>query len=149
MVLPTNEQPTLSLLQQLKLLVDDGALIIGKRPEGSPSLDGFPQSDEKYQTLVEDLWGKDDNGKIRDIGVEDAMKEIGLLPDFCGGYGEEQLCYLHRSTSEAEIYFVSNQQKKYRTETCQFRVEGPNYGTRRREPWKTFPSGIVRTARRK
>lgn len=124
MVLPTNEQPTLSLLQQLKLLVDDGALIIGKRPEGSPSLDGFPQSDEKYQTLVDDLWGKDDNGKIRDIGVEDAMKEIGLQPDFCGGYGEEQLCYLHRSTSEAEIYFVSNQQKKYRTETCQFRIEG-------------------------
>ena len=124
MVLPENEQPTLSLLQQLKALVDDGALIIGKRPDGSPSLDGFPKSDIAYQALVDELWGKDDNGKIRNIGVEDAMKATGLQPDFCGGYGEEQLCYLHRSTSEAEIYFVSNQQKKYRTETCQFRIEG-------------------------
>lgn len=124
MTLPAEEQPTLSLLQQLKSLTDAGALIIGKRPEGSPSLDGYPQSDVEYQTLVNELWGKDNNGKIRDIGVEDAMKETGLLPDFSGGYGDQRLCFLHRSTSEAEVYFVSNQQKDYRTELCRFRVEG-------------------------
>jgi hypothetical protein len=52
------------------------------------------------------------------------MKETGLLPDFSGGYGDQRLCFLHRSTSEAEVYFVSNQQKDYRTELCRFRVEG-------------------------
>ena len=118
------EQPTLALLEQLKTLVDAGAYIIGRRPEGSPSLDGYPQSDEAYAALVDELWGKDNNGRIRDIGVEDAMKDTGLMPDFTGGYGDERLCFLHRTTSEAEVYFVSNQQKTYRTELCNFRIEG-------------------------
>lgn len=124
LVLPATEQPTLSLLQQLKSLTDAGAVVIGKRPEGSPSLDGYPQSDEAYRALVDELWGSDGKGKIRDIGVEDVMRETGLQPDFSGGFGDERLCYLHRTTREAEIYFVSNQQKEYRTERCRFRVTG-------------------------
>ena len=121
LVLPENDAPTLTLLQKVKELAEGGALIIGQRPTGSPSLDGFPESDVAYKALVEELW---DGGLVKDISVDQAVSESQLQADFTGGMEGQRLLYIHRTTSDAEIYFVSNQQKDYRTEKCRFRVEG-------------------------
>ena len=127
MVLPGEEQPTLALLRKLKSLTESGACIIGPRPKGQPTLEGYPESDKEYQILVDELWGSGsmDNGQlIMDNSVGEVVKNIGLKPDFTGGHGDTRLRFIHRSTREAEIYFVSNQQKEYRRERCIFRVSG-------------------------
>ena len=127
MVLPGEEQPTLALLRKVKSLAENGACIIGARPKAQPTLEGYPESDKEYQILVDELWGKgaSDNGQlIYDITISEAVEKTGLKPDFTGGYGDTRLRFIHRSTKEAEIYFISNQQKEYRTERCIFRVNG-------------------------
>ena len=126
LVLPREEQPTLALLRKVKSLAENGACIIGPRPKGQPTLEGYPESDVEYQTLVNQLWGgeRETYSKIQAITISDAMDKIGLKPDFTGGYGDTRLRFIHRTTKEAEIYFVSNQLKEYRTERCVFRVSG-------------------------
>ena len=122
LLLPQEERPTVALLQLLKGFAEAGAQIIGQRPDGcQPTLEGYPESDSTYNALVEELWGSE---KVKDLSLEEAMKQTGLKPDFEGGRGDNRLRYIHRSTRQAEIYFVSNQQKEYRREKCTFRVEG-------------------------
>jgi hypothetical protein len=126
MVLSGEEQPTLALLRQLKSFTESGACIIGPRPKGQPTLEGYPESDVEYQELVDELWGSEEatDGMIQDITISEAMEKTGLKPDFTGADGDTRLRWLHRSTKEAEIYFISNQQKEYRTERCTFRISG-------------------------
>lgn len=126
MALSGSEQPTLALLRQLKTFIKAGACIIGPRPQGQPTLEGYPESDAEYQAMVDELWGPEgsNDGKIQDLTIAEAASKTGLKADFSGGQGDTRLLYIHRSTKEAEIYFVSNQMKEYRTERCTFRVAG-------------------------
>ena len=126
LVLPGNEQPTLALLSLLKSFVKSGACIIGPRPKGQPTLEGYPESDAEYQAMVDELWGPEgsNDGKIQDLTIAEAASKTGLKADFSGGQGDTRLLYIHRSTKEAEVYFISNQLKEYRTERCTFRVSG-------------------------
>ena len=126
LLLPDNDYPSLTTLRKLKELADAGATIFGRKPSMSPSLDGYPQSDAEYQSLADELWGTGNaaGAKIRRATIAEAMKATGLEPDFQGGTGDERLRYTHRSTSGGEVYFISNQLKDYRRETCTFRVSG-------------------------
>ena len=124
LLLPENDYPSLTTLRKLKELADAGAIIFGPKPTLSPSLDGYPQSDAEYQALADELWGLDETAgaKIRRASLAEALKATGLQPDFTDSGQADRLRYIHRRTSSAEIYFISNQQKGYRREVCTFRV---------------------------
>ncbi|MBR3433632.1 MAG: hypothetical protein IKH05_08855 [Bacteroidaceae bacterium] len=109
---------TLRILRRLAL---QGATIIGPRPDKSPSLEGYPACDDEVRQLASELWGK---GLIRDITVADALRQMQVRPDFRPESTGADLRYIHRSCPEGEIYFVSNPEKQYRNETCEFRVRG-------------------------
>lgn len=118
LMLPESEWMTPELLEKLKELVEAGAVIVGEKPHCSPSLSGYPKCDDQVEELTELLWG---SGKIKDISVGEALEKLRIIPDFRGG---ENMVYIHRTTGEEEIYFVSNQQRNYRTESCMFRIAG-------------------------
>ncbi|MBQ7179770.1 MAG: hypothetical protein IJR87_00595 [Bacteroidaceae bacterium] len=128
LLLPENEPLSLTTLRKLKELAEGGAAIFGPKPEFSPSLDGYPESDVEYQALADELWGKtdDDAAKalIKRSRFAEALQATGLKPDFTDSGQPNRLRYIHRRTPSAEIYFISNQQKSYRRELCTFRVEG-------------------------
>ena len=128
LLLPRNEMLSLTTLKKVKELADGGAAIFGPKPTFSPSLDGYPQVDAEYASLAEELWGADDaqvaTAKIRNLNLAESLKATGLQADFQGGKGDDRLHYIHRRTKEAEIYFVSNQQKDFRRVQCGFRVSG-------------------------
>ena len=126
LVLPDTEWMTPALLKKLKELAKDGATIIGVKPFKSPSLKNFPQCDNESKQLADELWGIDSESKtlIQNISVKIALNQISLPPDFSGGINGSDLIFIHRVTDDADIYFVANQQKQSRTETCWFRVAG-------------------------
>lgn len=118
LVLPEGEWMTPELLEKLKELVEAGAVVIGEKPYRSPSLSDYPRCDERVEELATLLW---DGGKIEDISIEEALAHHHITPDFRAG---EDIVYIHRTTGKEEIYFVSNQQENYRTESCMFRITG-------------------------
>lgn len=126
LVLPDVEWMTPQLLKALKELADKGATIIGPRPRKSPSLQGYPQCDEQVKQLADELWGTGSASTaiIRPLPAMDVLKQMQVSPDFSGGKSGSDLLYIHRIAGDTDIYFVSNQQKQHRTESCSFRIAG-------------------------
>ena len=120
------------LLRKVKELVEAGATVLGPRPLKSPSLGGYPQCDEEVQRLGGELWGDCDGQRVKEhvfgrgrvvwgLPVETVLQQSKVLPDFVCGLPWR---FIHRSTGDAEIYFVANGQPFETTTTCAFRVTG-------------------------
>lgn len=58
LVLPMVNTMTPQLLGKIRDLVWAGATVLGWPPVKSPSLEGYPQCDEKVQALARELWGE-------------------------------------------------------------------------------------------
>ena len=121
LLLPESDQMTPEMLADVKRLVNAGAVVVGTRPRISPSLQGFPACDSKVEQLAAELW---DSGRIRDIPVLQALEELDIEPDFRTDSPADGFCFIHRSTPDGEVYFVSNQQQMLRNVRCTFRVMG-------------------------
>ena len=121
LVLPPKPAMRPAILERLKQLAADGAVIIGPRPTKAPGLRDFPRGDEQVAKLVEEIWG---SGKVRGIPPADALKNLKLSPDFEFNGEKSRLVYDHRRTDDADVYFVSNQRPTSETVECTFRITG-------------------------
>jgi hypothetical protein len=141
---------TPELLRRLQDLVAEGATLVGPKPSFSPSLRGYPESDDEIRRLGAELWGKA-NAAGRAAGrgtvfaaqpLLDVLSRLGLKPDF--EYSSRQpdasLVWLHRRVGDADVYFVANRQRRSEDVVCTFRVAG-----KRPEFWQP-ETGQVRSA---
>ena len=134
---------TPELLKTLKKLSDAGAKIIGPKPSKSPSLKGFPACDTQVKTFANQLWGTNEQIKapIQQISIAKAIKIFNMTPDFEVSDNPQNLNFIHRSTENEEIYFITNQQKIFRTDICNFRV-----GNRTPQLWNAETGQIEQIA---
>ena len=138
LVLPS-EDPNLSpeLLRRLLSFVRSGLTIVGPRPAHSPSLRDYPHCDAEVNALAAKLWGACDGTSVTENtyghgrvvwgqSLENVLSKDGVLPDFTfsSASAEAKLEYCHRSLPDTDIYFVSNQNRKYETADCKFRIQG-------------------------
>ena len=125
----SSRKMTLGTLRRLAALVDGGATVIGKAPEGSPSLGGDAAD---YTALVAKLWP---GGAVASIGmgrviastdVEAALSGIGVAPDFryTGGSEGADIPFLHRKLADGDSYFLVNRNDRAETIEARFRVTG-------------------------
>ena len=131
LVLPPLETMRPELLEKIRHMVGDGAVVLGAPPRRSPSLQNYPMADAKVESLARDLWGEcydkkgvNHYGKGRiynGYSLEELFADINLVPD-CSLSEESPLLFCHRSTMGAEIYFISNQSNKPISFTPTFRV---------------------------
>jgi len=69
LVLPRVETMTPRLLQKIAQLVQEGATVVGRPPQKSPSLSQYPQCDAEVQKAAAELWGKGSTaGAHRKVG---------------------------------------------------------------------------------
>jgi alpha-L-rhamnosidase len=133
LVLPDHRVLSLPALRKVHALVREGATVVGPRPRGTASLVGYPESEQVFQQLVNELWGDDPSrpgtrsfGKGRLVegrAVRQVRTDAEVVPDFeCPRY--KSLDYLHRALEEGEVYFVSNREPTGVTARCRFRVSG-------------------------
>ena len=131
LVLPQHARYTPAALEQVLKLVEAGATVIGPKPSRSPSLNGFPHSDEKIQQLAAKLWpvaagvGERRVGKGRVItgkSFETILSEDALVADFDSG--KTDVRYIHRKLAEGELYFVASQSDQAEEAVLSFRVTG-------------------------
>jgi hypothetical protein len=118
MVLPPLETITPELLQKIKELVNEGLVILGPKPNRSPSLKNYPLADAKVKDLADELWGAgQSNRPVSEVGkgkvfcgieMQEALNQIGLAKDV-DFPADKPLLFTHRSNGEQDIYFITNQ----------------------------------------
>ena len=127
LVLPETTRMTPALLRKVKELLSAGAKVIGpSRPSKSPGLSGYPACDAEVKRLADELWGK--GGIVAGRSSEQVLSGMGVPPDLTA---PPFIRWIHRSTGDAEIYFVASSAAQAKHVTCAFRVTG-----RRPEFWQ-------------
>lgn len=139
LVLPQLETMRPELLLKIKNLVWEGAAILGPAPLRSPSLENYPDADNKVRKLAAELWGDVDGKNVKSakygkgtvmsgMDMKTALNRLDIIPDFELQEGDPVL-YIHRTTTEGDIYFVSNQSEEKISLAPAFRVTGkqPEY----------------------
>jgi len=109
LALPNLKVMSLDVARKLRDLATAGATIVGPKPERCTGR----QEDAELNRLADELWG---TGKIT---TRTAREAVGVPPDVTGIPD-----WIHRSTGDAEIYFVCNQQAQPASHEISFRVTG-------------------------
>lgn len=129
---------SVEVIKKLRQLVRDGATIIGAPPEKSVGLKDYPNCDGEVKSIAAEIWGDLDGktktersfGKGRVIwgkSPREVLLADGVKPDFTYASQTEHpsdFDYIHRTSGDAEIYFVSNRQNQSATQDFSFRVTG-------------------------
>ena len=139
-----SQRMTLPVLQQLKNLVAQGAVIVGNKPADSPSL----SDDEKeFHDLADQLWGSGGWGRellgkvtlqsgayhrfgkgrvYQGMTANQVLADLGTSQDFeyTKPEADTELMFLHRRLDDADIYFLDNRQDRAESVDATFRVEG-------------------------
>jgi len=142
LVLPDHHRMPLAVLNKIGDLIKAGATVIGPKPVQDSSLKNYPHCDENIKTKADEIWGKIDGKSVKTnrfgegfVVFGDDIRQVllrnALLPDFeHTPDGDSWIDFIHRSTPQAEIYFITNRHGKPVLSTCTFRVKN-----RRPEIW--------------
>ncbi|WP_158799190.1 glycosyl hydrolase [Pedobacter sp. L105] len=134
LVLPKLHTIRPELLAKLKDLVQQGAVILGPKPDQSPSLKDYPKADQEVQNMADELWGKIDGTTVKvnhygkglvlsGMGMEEAFALIKVVPDLKITQSDSIL-FIHRQLQDGSIYFVSNQKNVPVNIQTAFRITG-------------------------
>jgi|WetSurMetagenome_2_1015567.scaffolds.fasta_scaffold00002_86 hypothetical protein len=152
LVLPDCEKMTLPVLRKLHSLVSAGATISGCRPSGMPGLTGLPGAQDEFNELVLDLWGDLDgisrtqrsfgSGKVFwGMPLYDILKKKSIAQDVEYNCSREAVSWIHRRTSDTDIYFVVNRSDTVSDIVFKFRTAG-----REAELWNPVTGDIMQSS---
>lgn len=134
LILPDHKVLSLAVLKKLESLLQQGAQIIGYKPESSVSLVGGEQ--QQFHKLADKIWGNGASGKgEKKVGkgqvtwgltAREYLLSKEVLTDFNVVESESKtdFDYIHYTVGESDVYFVTNQTTERQTINCQFRVAG-------------------------
>ncbi len=136
LVLPQDERINPLVLKKLEQMAAAGATIIGPKPARSYGLFNHAAIDSQVVVIANKLWGKVDSSHVTSHiygkgtiswgkTVREVLTQKGITPDVqFQGNKSDTLDYIHRRTTDAEIYFVRNKKRGAISGTCTFRVTG-------------------------
>ncbi|MFL5619617.1 MAG: glycosyl hydrolase [Gemmatimonadaceae bacterium] len=140
LVLPADvTQLSLPMVRKLRDLVNAGAILIAPPPTGTPSLSDGVAGDDSVRAIARLVWGDIDGmtvtsheygrGKVywgfSKRGVDHVLAEQGVAPDVTfKGANDAKLSWIHRRTTDADIWFIANQQERPEQTTASFRITG-------------------------
>ena len=129
LVLPNRFTMRPAVLEKIDELVRGGVAILGNRPKRSPSKQDYPNADNEVVSLSEGLWGDiaveskqvGDGWVLKNMNLRETLEFLEIEPDL--QYDADSISWIHRSSSEFEIYFISNQLDEKRSIDFSFRSE--------------------------
>lgn len=152
LVLPPIDNMRPELLAKIQQLVKQGAVILGTPPMRSPSMQNYPEADKQVEATSREMWGEcfakrgvnsyGEGTVFNGYSLEEIFAELGITPD-CKTEPSAPLLYNHRSTQDAEIFFLSNQSAAPLATAPIFRVDGnlvPEF-------WNALDGSIVALAK--
>ena len=136
LVLPDHKVLSLAVLEKLEELINQGATVMGEKPERMVSLVGGVDAQKKFHALASELWGEEPLPKgEKKIGKgklvwgetsSEYLQRSKLDFDFevLNIENQQEFQYIHYAINGTEIYFVSNQTDESKSVNCAFRVSG-------------------------
>lgn len=135
LMLPDGDTMTPETLGVVAKLVEDGATVVGPKPQRSPSLVGYPACDAAVKVLADKVWGSADGktnfentyGKGRIYWgkpLVDVLTAQNIDPDVSTTERAFPVQWIHRKADSTDLYFVSNPRSRNETVSVSFRVMG-------------------------
>jgi hypothetical protein len=136
LVLPDRDDMPLEVLRKIGELVEAGATVVGRKPVRTPGLARFPLCDDETRALADRIWGPCDGAAVKQsrygkgriiwgIPLNEILRDQGVGPDFRAldiSNADQHIDFIHRSTGDDDLYFVSNSAKASETFDAVFRV---------------------------
>lgn len=119
----------LSTIKKIKELVHAGAVILGDKPMGSPSLMDDENDLKALKAISDELWGTTKSG-VKQIGkgkvywgktLDEVLKTERITKDVIVPAGLD-VNWIHRETKDAHIYFVASKGEVPLDATLSFRI---------------------------
>lgn len=134
LVLPKLETIRPELLRKIEQLVNEGGIILGPKPQRSPSLTDYGKADKEVETLANQLWGDMDGirqkehvyGKglvLQGLTMQEVLALADLRPDVQLD-DSDPVVFIHRTMADGDIYFISNQSDGKIQLNPTFRISG-------------------------
>ncbi len=134
LVLPKLTTMRPELLSKILELVQQGGVVLGPRPDRSPSLQNYGKADEEIKRMATQLWGNSDGtnygihrvGKgivINGMDMQQALDFLKIIPDLKTA-ADDPVLFIHRFLDDGELYFISNQSNKRVEISPSFRITG-------------------------
>lgn len=110
-----------ALVAKLAEFVAAGGAIVGPAPQFSPTLEGFPASEEQMRRAVAALW---QNPRVlATASIAEALSRLSVPPDvaWTSRRPDTALAWQHRRLPDGELYFLSNKQRRTEEVAVSFR----------------------------
>ena len=126
---PRSKQMSLPVLKKINELVEAGAIVVGAKPENTPSL---ADNQAEFHSLADKLWGagigaSTGNGKVYGSQkLADVLETLNIGRDF--EYEkptpDTDILFVHRKLADGDLYFVDNRNDRAEAFDAAFRVQG-------------------------
>ena len=137
LVLPDRPVMPLSVVRKIQELVAVGATVIGPKPQRTPGLTDYPQSEQQLKKIADEVWGSTSGtpsfqrtyGKglvVCGLSIREVLTQAKVPTDFAFQSKTENALvdFIHRRSDDTEIYFVANRRGAALKADCTFRVSG-------------------------
>ncbi|MDP3002452.1 MAG: glycosyl hydrolase, partial [Bacteroidales bacterium] len=123
-------QMTLKVVKKISDLVKAGAVVVGPKPTGTPSLS---DDNAAFNAIVNELWGVENsvktigNGKVfTGQSIQQVLEALKIAPDFdyTKPQSNTELLYVHRKLPTREFYWINNRNDRVENVEATFRVAG-------------------------
>ncbi|MDX8337774.1 glycosyl hydrolase [Draconibacterium sp. IB214405] len=113
---------SLPVLRKLAQLAEDGAIIVGQRPQFKASLQGDL---DEFNQLVDEIWKSGKENIHENESIQQVLASLNLNPDF--SYTSEnnaEILNVHRKLGDIDIYWVNSRSDQAESVLATFRVDG-------------------------
>jgi len=121
---------SLPVLNKIKQLVYDGAIVTGSKPVNTPSLS---DDEDQFRAIADELW-KNETG-INCLGkgkvyagknTKQVLEELGIDQDFSytRPVNDTEVLFVHRKIDDTDVYWVNNRNNRFEDIDATFRVSG-------------------------
>ena len=127
---PYSQHMSLPVLRKIRELVKAGALVVGPKPTGTPSLS---EDETEFRAMADELWGSGSGergyGKGRVYAqqkLSDVLTALHVAADFeyAKPKNDTNLLFVHRRLADGDLYFVDNRNDRNEDVEATFRIQG-------------------------
>jgi hypothetical protein len=135
LVLPERNDIDPAVLRKIADLVKAGATVAGPKPNRATGLHDHAARDRAVRALANAVWGPCDGQTVFEHAygkgtvvwgrtLRESLRKRGIGPDFSFTAENEDadIDFIHRRTSEADIYFISNKRPRWEKLDAVFRI---------------------------
>jgi hypothetical protein len=135
LVLSNEENMILSRLMQIEKLLQDGLVLLGRKPLRNPSLLQNKEQEGLFEELTTKIWGDSQTEKLEgksygkgkvyaNISLAKVLEQLNIQPDFqfTSASSDAPINYIHKKIEQTDFYFIANKRRSEEKLVCTFRI---------------------------